>query len=162
MEKKLPAKTENPILPVVWITKYALTEGITRIENVERCDEISDRMIVFTNARRYRECYHKPHWHETLTDAMAQAEKMRVGKIRNMERQIAKLKAMTIKVPSIVALIVFIATMAGCASGAKTWPEVVDGHIIISAIVVCWLAMCVAWLLRGAPRFIIATDAKKE
>lgn len=48
-----------------------------------------------------------------------------------------------------MAALLLVLVLAGCATGAQSWPAVVDGHIVISALVVCWLALCVVWLIRG-------------
>lgn len=79
----------------VWITKYALTKGIFA-EEVDACFHISPKMVADRgrNTTCYTTCYHKPDWHENLSDAIAQAETMRARKIKSLEKQIAKLKAM--------------------------------------------------------------------
>lgn len=48
-----------------------------------------------------------------------------------------------------VPLIVIFALLCSCASGAQTWPQVVDNHIIVSACTLCWLALMLVWLVRG-------------
>lgn len=37
--------------------------------------------------------------------------------------------------------------VSGCASGAETWPQVVDNHVLISAGVVCFALVLVARVL---------------
>jgi hypothetical protein len=75
----------------VFITKYALTKGILEKE-VERTS-ISDRMVnEVGNGTRWRQSYHKPHWHETKEEAVKHAEEMRVNKIDSLKKQITKLE----------------------------------------------------------------------
>ena len=74
----------------VWITKYALTEGIFEKE-VETCFDISPKMVSDKDGS-YKTCYHKPDWHETRKDAVAQAEKMRIAKIASLKKQVKKLQ----------------------------------------------------------------------
>ena len=74
-----------------WITKYALTEGIVH----EECDEsLLDHGRVFpvgsmNSIEVGREAF------EHHADAIAAACLMRDKKIKSLEKQIAKLKAMT-------------------------------------------------------------------
>jgi len=74
----------------VYITKYALTKGILEKEEAEVCKDTSLDMISVHS--RYTEYYHKPDWHESKEEAIEQAEKMRERKIKNLEKQINKLK----------------------------------------------------------------------
>ena len=73
----------------VWITKFALTQGI-----LERDVEVTSehpRMAVYH--RGYdMDCFHKPFWHETLSEAVDHAEKLRENKIKSLQKQIQKLK----------------------------------------------------------------------
>lgn len=76
----------------VWITKYALTQGIYEVEG-----EVSVENNIFCVPRTektFATYYHKPHWHETKEEAVAQAEKMRVAKLKALEKQVAKIKAL--------------------------------------------------------------------
>lgn len=74
----------------VWITKYALTDGIIE-RDVEICHEVSSTMAEVKN-NPYGEYYYKPHWHESREEAIARAEQMRLRKIASLEKQIAKLR----------------------------------------------------------------------
>ncbi len=75
----------------VWITKYALTTGIYKIDAKEIKD--SHRMIQ-QSGTNYPTYYHKPDWHESNAEALAHAEKMRQKKIESLDKQIGKIKAM--------------------------------------------------------------------
>lgn len=76
---------------IVYITKYALTQGIFE-RTAEVCEDINTRMIsVIGNLKEY---YHKPYWHETLEDAKKHAESMRLKKIESLKKQIRKLEGM--------------------------------------------------------------------
>ena len=70
----------------VWITKYALTQGVYRCD-VETFDD-SPRMVKDAVSMYY----HGNDWHETSDEAVAKAEKMRAAKIASLEKQIAKLR----------------------------------------------------------------------
>lgn len=80
---------------IYYITQYALTTGVY---------EISGRIIhsptLIADATREYILYHKPHWHETVEEAMAQAEKMRIAKIASLRKQMAKLEKLTFRVPT--------------------------------------------------------------
>ena len=72
-----------------YITKYALTTGIYEIEATV-CTDINPKMISRTDG--FKECYHKPDWHETQAAARKRAETMRIRKIMNLDWQIKKLE----------------------------------------------------------------------
>jgi len=69
----------------VWISKYALTRGLY-MEEVESTHVES--MVSIPNGIM---CFHKPGWHETKEEAIAQAEKMRQAKLKSLQKQIDKL-----------------------------------------------------------------------
>lgn len=76
----------------VWITKYALTQGIYEVEG-----ETSFRDGMFCvpkTEKTFAAYYHKPDWHETKAEAIARAEQMRANKLKSLDKQIAKIKAM--------------------------------------------------------------------
>jgi len=73
----------------VWITKYALTQGI-----LEKEVEIEDNVVsVIKNSG---EVYFDEgkDWHRTKESAVKRAEEMRLKKIINVEKQLQKLKDM--------------------------------------------------------------------
>jgi len=76
----------------VFITKYALTSGITQVE-AEICSDISEKMIS-TVENGYTHCYHKPHWHTTKEEANAQVRKMIEEKIKSLKKSLAKMQAL--------------------------------------------------------------------
>jgi len=81
----------------VWITKYALTEGIIEAE-ASLCEGhgIAPRtMIELVSSDPYYTHYHKPDWYETRRAAVERAEQMRQKKIASLRKQLAKLEAMT-------------------------------------------------------------------
>ncbi|MFT9078075.1 hypothetical protein [Ethanoligenens sp.] len=75
----------------VYITRYALTEGIYLAE-VELSQTDDSRVTVLRG--RHSGIFHKPDWHVTWTDAINRAEKMRKQKIQSLQTQIACLKRM--------------------------------------------------------------------
>lgn len=80
----------------VWITKYALTQGIYDAE-VEICEE-SDPSgdMVHAGGAWGGSYYHGKgrDWHETKAGAVTKANEMRLKKISALKKQIAKLEAM--------------------------------------------------------------------
>ncbi len=87
----LPVK---PILPKVWITKYALTKGVFTAVNVVQGVGTSDRMItvsVKSGRHMATEYFHKPQWHTTEEDARAQVQKMVNAALKAIKKKVAKL-----------------------------------------------------------------------
>ncbi len=80
----------------VWITKYALTAGISEAE-ARLCSANNDMVeVVKSGVSTY---YHGEgrEWHRTKEQALAQAEQMRVDKIASLEKQIDRLRKLTWK-----------------------------------------------------------------
>lgn len=73
----------------VWLTKYALTQGIT-VAEVRNC---SKNMVYEENAwgGNY---YHWGDWHMDERAALARAEAMRIAKLESLRKSIAKLQAL--------------------------------------------------------------------
>lgn len=76
----------------VWITKYALTQGIDEVEA-----EICDSNMIKVKARGtgcIDEYYHGKgkEWHLDRESAVKKAEEMKLKKIASLEKQIKKLK----------------------------------------------------------------------
>jgi hypothetical protein len=76
----------------VWITKYALTQGILEKE-ADICKTVSGDMIEIQGTR-FAEYYHGKgrDWHLTKEDAIKKAEKMKQNKIKNIEKQLDNLR----------------------------------------------------------------------
>lgn len=75
----------------VYVTKFALTKGI-----FETIADVSENYpnLASASAHNFRDIYHKPFWHTTREEAVAQAEKMRIAKIKSVEKQLKKLQNM--------------------------------------------------------------------
>lgn len=75
----------------VWITRYALTTGITEVE----AEDCGDDMIRVREGSGFL-FYHKEgrDWHRTKESAVAKAEEMRQKKITSLKKQIDKLEKM--------------------------------------------------------------------
>ena len=82
-----------------YITKYALTHGITVVD-ATLCDpNIYKRMISVSPARGYGLVrYYGDEWHETPEAALADAEKRRQAKIKSLKKSLAKLEARTFEI----------------------------------------------------------------
>jgi hypothetical protein len=78
----------------VWISKYALTQGIYEAE-VEQ-STTSPSMVSQKQENTYDTCYHGEgrEWHRTPEEARAKANKMVNDKIKSLEKQLVKLKNM--------------------------------------------------------------------
>ena len=72
----------------VWISKYALTQGV-RYTNGEPV-----KGIYFLGIGTH-EWYDRDEWHKTPEEAVAKAEEMRKRKLASLEKQVAKLRALT-------------------------------------------------------------------
>lgn len=83
----------NPVIPKVWITKYALTQGIFSVENAEHCIDISLNMIA-TKDSGHLTIYHGKDWHRDPATAIAQAESMRRKTVMSLKSRIKKLEGL--------------------------------------------------------------------
>lgn len=72
-----------------YITKYALTKGITEMEG-----KISDHVpaMFCPISKGYIQPVHKPYWHSNKEEAIQQANKMRDAKTSSLKKQIEKLE----------------------------------------------------------------------
>ena len=71
----------------VWITKYALTSGITE-QDAEICQ---DGMVKY-GTYQYA---HGEEWHYNRPDALLKAEEMRIKKIATLKKSIQRLESMS-------------------------------------------------------------------
>jgi len=82
----------------VYVTKYALSIGILKVP-ADSCTVCPGDVVqnVANGHHRFHMLYHGQgnEWHMTFESAKAKAESMRDKKITSLEKQIAKLKAMT-------------------------------------------------------------------
>ncbi len=78
----------------VWITKYALTDGIREVIAEIDGDMASVRGNMFI------QCFHGEgkEWHRTLEGAHRKAQQMREAKMISLGKQISKLHDLQIKV----------------------------------------------------------------
>ena len=73
----------------VFITKYALTEGIIE-KDAELCDD--NKMIKVKEKGCFAAYFHGEDWHRTRESAVKRAEIMRDRAIKSAENRILKLK----------------------------------------------------------------------
>ena len=80
----------------IWITKWALTKGITTAEaEVKEGDSMAVvRRPGYVTLRLFG-----PEWHTTAREALEQAEKMRACKLLSLEKQMNKLCNMRFTAP---------------------------------------------------------------
>ena len=82
---------ENNEIKKVWVTKYALTQGIFSMEGKVSKDTPS--VVAQVNVKYpFVFALKGVDWHETLEEAVDQAEKMRLKKIKSLQKQIKKLE----------------------------------------------------------------------
>ena len=76
----------------VWISKYALTQGIFETE-AEICETFADMIKCVGEWGAF---YHGEgkEWHKTKEEAIVKAEEMRLKKIESLKKQIDKLTKM--------------------------------------------------------------------
>lgn len=90
-----PETEQDPsdtILPKVWITKYALTQGVFTAVNVTHYPDRSGRMIGVPQTGGLPKAYfHAPDWHTTEASARAQVQKMIVAERAALTKKLAKL-----------------------------------------------------------------------
>lgn len=72
----------------VWITKYALSSGISEQE----ADEQDGDYIWVGSGPALRQMFTKGEWHLDEHSAKTRAEEMRVAKIASLRKSIAKLE----------------------------------------------------------------------
>lgn len=71
----------------VWITKYALTNGI--IEAEATID--GTIAIIKSESSAFKSYYHTPDWYLTKEEAFSRAETMRVKQIKSLQNKVKKL-----------------------------------------------------------------------
>jgi len=91
----------NPILPEVFVTKWALTRGIVSFRNVEHCLEASPdgKMVAVPVLGSYQECFHGKDWHLSLKSARAQVSQTIAKRRRSLERSLKQLPKSAEEVP---------------------------------------------------------------
>ncbi len=78
----------------VYVTKYALTQGIQEVDLLKR-DNDGVVNVAWPGAPNNRALFWPKDWSETREQAAARADEMRKAKIASIQKQIAKLEAMT-------------------------------------------------------------------
>ena len=87
-------RKSNPKI-VAWVTKYALTKGIMKIEG-EICNDLDANMFSFETD--YTHSVFKNEWFQTEAEALAHVEIMRKKKIASLTKQINKITNQKIKI----------------------------------------------------------------
>ena len=72
----------------VWVTKYALTQGIFKC----KADVKANETLITVKTASYPTYYHKPYWHLTEKEAQEHARLMKERRIRSLKKQIDKLE----------------------------------------------------------------------
>ena len=78
----------------IWITKYALTQGIIEKDNAEICTEIDPHMVSvpWENCLNGKCTFHKGDWFTDHVDAVLEATRLKYNRIKSLKKQIAKLE----------------------------------------------------------------------
>lgn len=81
-----------------YITKYALTKGITVVEATAH--ENTNAITFKTGySMGYTQYIYKPDWHTTFSEARDRAEEMRQRKIASLRKSLAKMETLTFRNP---------------------------------------------------------------
>jgi len=79
----------------VWISRYALSEGVYPVEVPDNVELENNNYLSFITEDPLRyHSYGKQDWHLTRERALKRADAMRDAKIKSIERQIARLRAL--------------------------------------------------------------------
>ena len=82
----------------VWISKYALTQGIIKtIGRVCDTDPSGGMIEVRRDKSIFKEYYYGKNWYRTEEAACAKAEEMRLAKIKSLEKSLFKMRAKCFK-----------------------------------------------------------------
>lgn len=73
----------------VWISKYALTQGVFAVD----AEIVDDEMISYPQGD-FCNYAHGNDWHRTQEAAVARAEEMRQAKIASLQKSIRKLESL--------------------------------------------------------------------
>ena len=84
---------KDEVIPEVWVSKYALTDGIRHHENVKRSLDAPD-MIVVEISPRGTIYFHGEgkNWHLTPYAAKVRAKEMAEKKVASLKKQMKKAK----------------------------------------------------------------------
>jgi len=80
---------------VVYVTKYALTQGIRKCHVT-----LSDNPKFVRRLDSWSEVYAKNEWHILWNEAYCRAIDMRIAKLKSLEKSIARLQRMTFEEPT--------------------------------------------------------------
>jgi hypothetical protein len=75
----------------VWVTKYALTSGITEKEAEHCIDTVPDGNMISVGYF----CFHKPDWHLTAEEATLRKQQMILKSIASHKKAIERLEKMS-------------------------------------------------------------------
>lgn len=81
-------------MKTVFITKYALTDGILQRDTVGPVDEERYVTVVWPDGLNGVAHFGRNDWYDTRDFAVKRAEQMRQAKIKSLQKQITKLEAM--------------------------------------------------------------------
>mgnify|MGYP001580355414 CR=1 FL=1 len=83
-------------MPTVYVTKWALTKGIFEVGGASYSDGLLSATWTNAYGELVQRCFHGEgrEWHRTREAAVDRAEAMRDAKLRALEKQIARCKAL--------------------------------------------------------------------
>lgn len=81
----------------VWVTKYALSDGIKKCALSERKDDSGYAWVEWPGGFTGTMMFTKTEWFETEAAAMENAEQRRIAKIASLRKQISKLEKLSFK-----------------------------------------------------------------
>lgn len=77
----------------IYVSKYALSSGI-----FEAMAKVEDGMASLRRNGGFIECFHGKSWHYTQEQAIAEAEEMRIRKLKSLDKQAKKIAALKFEV----------------------------------------------------------------
>ncbi len=89
--------SDRRILETVYVTKYALTQGILVYHNAEVCTDVHI-LVPPTTSAGYLQHFHKPDWHENEADARNRCLDLKNAKIKSLEKALHKLVTKSIPI----------------------------------------------------------------
>jgi hypothetical protein len=92
MSDRVPAQEKRTRF-MAWVTKYALTDGILKMQ-VEDCFDTSPDMVKKINGPA-NTFFHGNDWHRSHEEAIARAKEMQAAKLKSIDKQRARIAALT-------------------------------------------------------------------
>ena len=91
----VPLTNLNRMIQKIFVTKYALTDGIEEVEMDVTLNDTHFKKKCYGKYKGFSQGFYNDDFHLTKEDALKDAEKRRKKKIESFKKQIAKLEQMS-------------------------------------------------------------------